>query len=290
MNVEFVNLPAPINRERSNRLPRPTKAQTSTIAAVTFLVLAATLYPARLDGQAIWLRTPLDRGTSIEFDKVSFSSDKTLSTFSLAYYFGTHLPLRRDLVLVGELPVATAKVSGGAFSNQALGNAYVGVEWQHTDALVWEFGARLPFSDNPVVNQAAALGLASDAADRLEAWANRAVAFQLTPNLIHRSRDGLFLRLRGGPSLFLPTGGATGDTEVIVTYGGQVGFQGDLIHLLGGVSGKIVTGSGGETFNHVAGSIGFDFNGLRPIAFIRVPFGDLEGVNAVYGIALSFGS
>ncbi len=269
---------------------RPKKVQTLTIAAFTFLVLAATLYPTRLDGQAIWLRTPLDRGTTIEFNKVAFSGDEQLTSFSMAYYFGTYVPIRRDLVLVGDLPVASAKTQGGAFSNQTLGNAYVGVEWQHTDALVWEFGARLPFSDNPAVNQAAALGLASDAADRLEAWADRAVSFQLAPNLIHRSRDGLFLRLRGGPSLFLPTGRATGDTEVIVAYGGQVGFEGDLIHLLGGVSGRVITGSGGETFNHVAGSIGFDFNGLRPIAFVRVPFGDLEGVNAVYGIALSFGS
>jgi hypothetical protein len=271
-------------------LSRLTNSGPSTIAAVIFLVLAAALYPTRLDGQSIWLRTPLDRGTTIEFDRVAFSGDKKLTTFSLAYYFGTHLPIRRDLVLVGELPIASAKVSGQAFSNQAVGNAYVGVEWQQTDALVWEIGARLPFGDNPFVNQAAALGLASDAADRLEAWADRAVSFQLAPNLIHRSRDGLFLRLRGGPSLFLPTGGATGDTEVIVGYGGQVGFEGDLIHLLGGVSGRVTTGSGGETFNHVVASIGFDFNGLRPIAFVRVPFGDLEEVNAVYGIALSFGS
>ena len=259
-------------------------------ALLTLVALAGSLCPRGVEAQAIWLRGPLDRGTTIEVDKVAFSEGPGVTTFSLAYYFGTNFPVRRDLVIVGEVPFATAKISGTVFSNSATGNPYVGVEWQQTEALVWEVGARLPLSQNPNVNRASGLGLASDAADRLEAWLDRAVTLHLVPNLVHRDRDGLFLRLRGGPSLFLPTGGATADSEVIVAYGGQVGYRGELVHLLGGVSGRVVTGGAGESFNHVAATVGFDLDGFRPSAFVRVPFGSLEGVSAVYGIALSFGS
>jgi hypothetical protein len=250
----------------------------------------AWLVPGETSAQAMWLRGPLERGTTIEVDKVAFSEDQGLSTFSLAFYFETRLPLRPDLQLVGEFPFTTAKFNGSPFSTQAIGNAYVGVEWEHTDLVVWEFGARIPLSDNPVVNGAAALGLASDAADRLEAWADRAVSFQLAPNLVHRGRDGLVLRLRGGPSLFLPTGNGSLGTELILAYGGQVGFEGDLVQLLGGVSGRVVTGSEGEAFNHAVARIAFELGGFRPAAFLRIPFGDLDGVDVVYGIGLSFGS
>ena len=259
------------------------------IAAFVVATMTGAVAPWCVEAQAIWVRSPLQRGTSIEVMKVDFREDQNLSTFSLAFYLGTSIPLRRRLQLVGELPYATAKLATSPFSMTAIGNPYVGIEWEHSDAVVWEVGVRIPIGDDPSFNTASALGLSGDAPDRLEAWADRAFSFQLTPNLIHRNRDGLVLRLRGGPSLFVPTGGASGDADLIVAYGGQVGYEGDLVQLLGGVSGRVVATSEGETFNHVVASVAFDLGGLRPVAILRIPFGDVEGVDA-YGIGLSIGS
>ncbi len=267
----------------------PTGLRRSGITAFVIMALAGPM-AVPLEGQAIWTRAPLERGTSIEFNKVLFSEGPDLSTFSLVAYLGTAVPVGRDLLLVGELPYATAKPAGTPFSRQASGNPYLGIEWGQSETLVWEFGVRLPVADNPSFSPAADLGLSSDAADRLEAWTDRAFSIQLAPNLVHRSRDGLVLRLRGGPSLFVPTRGATGEAELILGYAGQVGYEGDLIHVVGGVSGRVVATGFGQTFNHAVARIALDLGGFRPMATLRIPFGDLEGVDAVYGIGLTFGS
>ncbi|MFV1988797.1 MAG: hypothetical protein ACC682_16105 [Gemmatimonadota bacterium] len=253
------------------------------------LILLAGFTPSGAAAQSIWGGVPPGRGASIEVSKVAFSEDQGLSTFSLAYYFGARFPIRRDLQIVGELPFATAKTSNTPFSRQAIGNPYVGVEWEQSETVVWEAGLRLPLSDNPAFNNASILGLASDAADRLEAWFDRALSIQVAPNLIHRNRDGLVLRVRAGPSLFIPMGGARGNTELIVAYAGQVGYEGDLVQLLGGVSGRTITTGEALTYNHAVLNVAFDLGGFRPAAFVRVPFGDLKGVAAVYGIVFTFG-
>lgn len=256
--------------------------------AAAFIVMAPVLAvtASEVEAQAIWVRPPLERGTSIEVTKVDFRGEQNLSTFSLAYYAGTYLRLRRDLLLVGEVAFATSKIDGFPFSTQAVGNPYIGVEWGQSDAVVWELGVRLPLGDR--FNAASALGLSSDAADRLEAWADRAFSLQLTPNLIHRNRDGLVIRLRGGPSLLVPTGRGSDGADLIVAYGGQVGYEGDLVQLLGGVSGRVIATSEGETFNHAVASVAFNLGGLRPAVILRIPFGDVEGVDAIYGVALTF--
>jgi len=258
-------------------------------ATTLVLILLAGFAPSVATAQSVWGGVPPQRGASIEVSKVAFSEDQNLSTFSLAYYFGTRLAIRRDLQLVGELPFAVAKVSGSPFSQQAIGNPYVGIEWEQSETVVWEAGLRLPLSDNPSVNDGLILGLASDAADRFEAWFDRALSIQTAANLIHRNRDGLVLRARAGPSLFIPMGGGQGDTELLVAYAGQLGYEGDLVHLLGGVSGRVLATSEAQTFNHAVVNLAFDLGGFRPAAFVRFPFGELKGLTAVYGVVFTFG-
>ena len=231
--------------------------RTLRLAALWFLLLllGIPLLAGTASAQSVWLDRKIDRAVWLEVQKADFSKDylsfggfitpPPKTTFlTTNWYLSARWRVASLFVLRGEIPFVNAGESfpiGRGFetvtiSENQFGNPYVGVEIGRLGVSSFgEIGIRFPLVDDehPLSSE---FGTLTDY-DRFDAFSPNVWTFTAIAKVQLKSREGLLLHVRAGPSFFLPTESGP-DPELFGDYGAQIGYQGDRLTLLGGFTGR----------------------------------------------------
>ncbi|MFQ5771883.1 MAG: hypothetical protein ACE5HX_15215 [bacterium] len=154
--------------------------------------------------QPIWLEQSNYQSIALEVLKPKKDNTTFLSS---TFFLSLRLPVRDNLIFVGELPFAHGQQDFENIDTEAknkIGNIYLGFDLLRQDSLIFiEAGLRLPLVTSS--NIASIFGQLSDV-DRLEAFIPDVVTVFGTINFPYIFPSHLFFRLRSGPSLIISTG------------------------------------------------------------------------------------
>lgn len=254
----------------------------SYLAAAISAMSLATIVPASLPAQSIWLDRQHDKTIAVEVLIPNFSEENT-TTSAWATFLSLRAPLSKNLNLVGELPIAHNSFEFRFFgsriseSETAIGNPYLGLEIKGQDAPIFaEVGLRLPLA--PEENVGVLGGLYSDV-DRLEAFMPKMLPITAMLNFRQKTWGGMFLRLRGGASLLINTGAEENDfddTETFIGYSAQLGYESEPVSVIGGFTGRAnltqEDANYGERSVHQLGfAASFGLGNVRPGVHLRLP-------------------
>ncbi len=202
----------------------------SASAAVAIMAVAGAM-PAGGQAQSLWLDPQSDRAVSVEWLHPVFGG-LTDDVLNAATFVSFRYPLRSGLVLEGDIPLAYADVPD--VRQLVVGNPYLGVR-HAAGRFAAEIGVRLPLMvDNR--DEAQTVGLFADM-DRWEAFVERVVPVTIQANYTVDWPTGFTLRLRGGPSIWIPT---EEDGEAIVDYAVTGGYRGARVRIVAGLSGMLI--------------------------------------------------
>ncbi|MFW6084908.1 MAG: hypothetical protein ACODAA_06815 [Gemmatimonadota bacterium] len=252
------------------------------VLAAGFSLLPVATAPAA--AQTIWHDHTRPQSVWLELNHVEFEGEGSgFMTSSNA--IGGRYGLGDATAFTIEVPFGYADLDAPNESELGVGSPYLGVEYARSESFLLEAGLRLPFS---ATNNGAVAGFFGEFADRSEAYLDEVLTVHLIPNLVSTDENGLRTRLRGGPVIWVPTGG--GDPEVILDYGGTIGFEnggfgGDV-----GVTGWMIVSQGdldfGERTVFQAGAQAFRRlgDGGRVGILLRIPLDDeVENVDFSLG-------
>lgn len=268
----------------------------SRIMKMLVVASAAIIVPATAPAQSLWLDPSSDKLLALEILKPSFKGEENVSFPTAAYFLSYRTPLSENVRFVGELPFAHGDFGREAnfFSfrigpGSTFGNPYFGLELQRADSpLFAEIGMRAPLASDSQI-QAVTTGFSADF-DRMEAFVPNTVPFTGMLNFRQKSASGLTLRLRGGPSFLLGTKG--GDSEWLLGYSAQVGYETQPFSVNAGLTGRAnLSGEGdyGERSIHQLGlSANLGLGQFRPGVHFRMPLDKdtKEGLDYVVGVNL----
>lgn len=283
-----------------NRVP-------SFVPALALAAIVSPL-PGSLDAQSLWLEP--GRSTSVWLEVLRPETDEGFASLveleptfaSSAAFLGGRLPLTSAIGLVAEVPMAYADVEDGELpdeiSSTTLGNPYLGVELGAADAPLWfEVGVRAPLVSDESLGTP--LGLVTDFVNRGEAFLNDVVPVNAYANYLWRNGDGVAVRLRGGPSVWIPTedfvdveeGDFLSDPELLASYGAQLWYERPRYNLGAGLTGRAaLTDEGGfdeRTAHQAAASANVVFGRFVPGVQFRVPLDDDAFVDFMTGLQLA---
>ncbi len=222
--------------------------------------------------QSLWLDTAGDRLVAVEWLNPNFDGNDQSTFLTSVTFLSIRYRLDSALALEADIPVAHSGFSGADASETAIGNLYLGVVVGPTDQGVsGQLGVRLP--STPSDNESAqGVGVFTDI-DRWEAFAVDVVPLTFFANYAWRGPTGALVRLRGGPSVWIPTGG--GDTELLVDYAAQAGYEGERFRVLAGFSGSLIVTEDGDvserTFNELGAAANLRLGQVRPGIHLRFP-------------------
>lgn len=240
------------------------------------------------DAQTIWRDHTRPQSLWLELNHVEFEGEGS-GFLTSSNVLGGRYYLHDATALTAELPFAYADLDAPFDSEFGVGSPYLGVEYGPTERFLLEAGLRLPFS---ATNNGAAAGFLAEFADRSAAYLDEVLSVHVIPNLLSTYEGGFRTRLRGGPVVWIPTGG--GAPELFVDYGGSVGFEnagfgGDL-----GITGWMLVSGGDLNFVErtvfQAGAQAYRRlgNGGRLGVLLRIPLDDeVENVDFTVGVAAS---
>lgn len=243
---------------------------------------------AAADAQTIWHDHTRPQSLWLEFNHVEFEGEGS-GFLTSSNVLGGRYYLDDVTALTAELPFAYADLDTPFDSEFGVGSPYLGVEHSPTDRFLLEAGLRLPFS---ATNNGAAAGFFAEFADRSAAYLDEVLSVQVIPNLLTTYEGGFRTRLRGGPLVWIPTGG--GAPQLFIDYGGAVGFEnaqfgGDL-----GITGWMLISGGdldvGERTVFQVGAQAYRRlgSGGRLGVLLRIPLDDaVENVDFTLGVAAS---
>lgn len=262
------------------------------VTRVAFILSAGCLLPlvasATADAQTIWHDHTRPQSLWLEFNHAAFEGEGS-GFLTSSNAIGGRYYLDDVTAITAELPFAYADLDAPFDSELGVGSPYLGVEYGPTEKFLLEAGLRLPFS---ATNNGAAAGFFAEFADRSAAYLDEVLSVHVIPNLTSTYEGGFRTRLRGGPVLWIPTGG--GDPELFVDYGGSVGFEnagfgGDL-----GITGWMLVSRGdldfGERTIFQVGAQAYRRfgNGGRLGVLLRIPLDDaVENLDFTLGVAAS---
>lgn len=261
-----------------------TRGAIALFAGLLLLPVAA----ATADAQTIWHDHTRPQSFWLELNHVEFEGEGS-GFLTSSNSIGGRYTLDDATALTVELPFGYADVDAPDESEFGVGSPYLGVEYGPTESFLLEAGLRLPFS---ATNNGAAAGFFGEFADRSAAYLDEVLSVHLIPNLISTYESGFRTRLRGGPTVWIPTGG--GDVELFIDYGGTIGFEnagfgGDL-----GVTGLLLVSEGDLDFaERTLFQLGAQAyrrlgNGGRLGVLLRIPLDDeLENVDFILGVKAS---
>ena len=227
-------------------------------AIFTLLILASLPFAGQ--AQSIWLDEPTNTSqVGIELMIPSYD-DFNPEGAAFASYLYTHLPVSNKLALEFDVPVSHFS-DGGGESNFAIGNPYVGIEYQSSASTRWEFGVRAP----AVTEYENALITGFDV-ENYKVGPFIPDAFSIVTNVHHYTinTNGFGYKIGGGLEGLIPTEG-NGDSELYAKLYGQLLYAvDDHLTLGGGVNILgIATSSGGSfadrTVPNAALSASYDF-------------------------------
>ena len=269
------------------------------------MVTIVWLFGVPLFGQPIWLGVDNKSFIAVEVFKPTFKDDlfNEFTFISSAIFVSGRFSISENIMFVGELPIAYAKrkdvkivdpSTGQTLFEQSfdaetmIGSPYVGLELHKAGSnSFFEIVARLPVAQDNKGN-ASELGVAADF-DRFEAFVPDLTTLTGNLNYQRKNVSNVVLRLRGGASVFFPK---DSDTEVFLDYSGQIGFEGQQISLIGGITGiMIVTESdldlGERTVHHLGATAAINLGTVSPGVHFRIPIDDqLDNIDYVLGLNL----
>ena len=263
------------------------------------LFLLGTALP--VSAQSVWTTPPRHADQiSVEWLKPVFDDGNEVSLLTSSLVISAQAPLTDRLMLVGELPVATARfhsLSGfrdAETPSTSVGNPYFGLEVRSSDApLFLEMGFRPPTTDDPGF-WPSAIGSLTDL-NRLGAYTVNQLPFQLVGNYYYDlASSPLSARLRVGPEVFFPAGGDAPSTMVL-TYGGQGWYTApnERLRVGLGLTGRWNTGRnagfGESSLHHVTTTLQGTFGDFQPGVVVRLPLETSyrDAFNAVLGLTVT---
>lgn len=263
------------------------------VVALSAVILISLSVP--VSAQSIWLNQGQENKViAVEFLKPNFDGEDNTTFATSAIFLSARLPLSKRLVFVGELPFAHVGFEDFDDSQSAVGNPYVGLEIHNPDTPFFaELGLRAPLASNDVDKVGAlGVGLITDF-DRAEAYIPDVFTVLGRVNYHRTSASNIVFRLRGGPTLWLDTGDAIDETEFFLDYSAQVGYEGALISLIGGVTGRLIISEedldlGERTVHQLGAAASLNLGTVRPGVHVRFPLDDnlSQAIDFVYGIHL----
>ncbi|MGH7481890.1 MAG: methyltransferase family protein [Longimicrobiales bacterium] len=264
--------------------PRP-HSRTENIMRSVLLTLLGLLAVTPVAAQTLLHPDPDLPSLRLELMHPDLEGEEEIDLDDFAGFLTLNAGVSDRAVLVVDLPFAHSSFLDE--SSSGIGNPYVGLLFGAPARDVrFELGARLPIGQEEF---SLLLGQFSDI-QRLEAFIpDLAAAYAAVDWRNPLEDERLRLRLRGGPTLWLFTGGDESDAEMLIDYLGQLWYVSGPARLGGGLSGRFIAtgdeGDFGERSIHqldLAG--GYDFGVLEPGLQIRVPFDAFQEISSVIGV------
>lgn len=214
-------------------------------AAATAALLAAA--PAA--GQSLWTGLERPQGILLELHHPELAG-RAFGALSGVGFAGARLATSERLAFVADLPFAYADREGA--SDFAVGSPYLGIETRRDGGAFFEAGVRLPTAS---AEAGAFVGAATEIVDRPGAFSSEAFVVSAAGTWGGVSTTGVLHRVRVGPRFLIPEDG--GDVEVLIDYGGVIGFETARWGVEGGLNGWAVVTEDvdglGEATVHQAG-------------------------------------
>jgi hypothetical protein len=252
---------------------------------VLYILTLLTLVSREVQAQSMWVNQQQKGGLALEYLRPAFDGDDDFSLLTGVYVISVRAPMSGRMSLVGELPVVHVSFNNsflGDFSDDALGNPYIGVAMGSADSgTLVEIGAHLPLAGEG--DGGVSFGYFGDF-DRFEMYIPEAASLGLLLNHKRVSGSGTFSRLRVGPRAHIPTGSGDNDIEASLAYGFAGGFGNRDGTLTLGITGRwLMTNDGGTLGENTIHQATLDFSHrLGPIRAglqLRVPVdSDLDDV------------
>lgn len=247
--------------------------------------------PPAAGAQSLFLTQDDLSYVGFEVLRTQFDGSSDMSILTLTGYATVHYKIDPTVALVVELPYARYDPEGyGHQSTQ--GDFYIGLEQRAArSGPSFEFGVRLPTTSESK-GAAATVGIFSDL-NRWEAFLPK--VFSIVPAVNYRYVDaqGLGIRLRGAPSVDIPTEEG-GDAEVYGLYAIQFIYLGSGGEATLGVSGRILLTEddldfGQRSLHELDASVTLAGTKVRPGLQLRIPIDDdyQDFVDAVFGLQLT---
>lgn len=226
---------------------------------------------------------------ALEILKPDFDGSASTSLTTSVTSVFIRLPVGPRVLFVAEAPFAHLGTDFGG-SESAFGNPYLGLEVRAPAGRVFgEIGLRLPTAPG---NTASLVGSFTNP-DHLEAFAEDVLPVTAMLNYRFRGPSGFVTRWRVGPTVWIDAGQSRSESELVLAYSGQVGYENRALSLLGGLSGQLVVtedGNFGERSIHqMGGGLSVGSGSIRPGAQLRLPLdNDLtEVLDMVLGLSLA---
>jgi len=272
--------------------------------AILFATLQLT---TSLSAQPIWLEQTSGNSIAIEVLKPNFKGDDDFTFISSALFLSGRFSLGGNLIFVGEVPLAHANLddikivdpsTGETIfeldfeSETIIGNPYVGLQFHKPGSNIFtEIGGRIPVTPDDKFS-ASSIGASADF-DRLEAFASDLLAITGKINYHNKNASNLVIRLRGGPTVWIPTD--EGDTELLLDYSAQVGYEGQQVSVIGGLTGRLIVTEedldfGERTFHHLGASASLNLGTVSLGIHFRIPIDEdlSDSIDSVLGLNLVF--
>lgn len=130
--------------------------------------------------------------------------------------------------------------------------------------------------------------------DRFEAFTPEILTATAKINYRKKNVSNLFVRLRGGPALFLGTEEFGEDADVFLDYSAQMGYEGFLLYLIGGISGRFSATSddgaiGDRSIYQLGAAANLVLGNVRPGILFRLPLDEdlRDDLDLVLGLQMS---
>ncbi len=264
----------------------------SSVVVSVATLLVTTFLTSSLSAQSLWLDPSHERTIWLEVLKPVFEGDDNTTFTSSAFFFTLRLPIGKNVLFVGELPLAHAGIESGFGSDRsenAIGNPYFGLQTGGEAAPYFgEFGVRAPIASEEDAS-ASFIGIFSDI-DREEAFIPDLLLITGILNHRYQARSGFLVRLRGGIHVWIPTESG-GDSEAWLVYSGQAGYASEQFSIEGGFTGRysLTAGTGdfgGRTLHQFGFVARIGLGNVRPGVHMRLPLDqDLSDVlDFVFGL------
>jgi hypothetical protein len=251
-------------------------------------LLAVAVAP--LPGQSLWLDRRADEAVGLEILKPNFDGNANTSLVTSTLMLSGRHAVGGRVRFVWELPAA---IYGDDFQDEAtIGDPYLGLEIRSSTGRVFgELGVRAPLASEDK-DAARFTGMFTDL-DRWDAFAVHFVPLKALVNYRSVAATGLVARVGGGPAFWISTQSGT-DSEVMLHYNGQLGYESRQASMIAGVSGVAILSEsdvdlGERTLHQLGAAASFGAGRLRPGVQLRVPLdNDLTGIlDFVVGLHLT---
>ena len=260
----------------------------------SILLFSVLIIPVAGTAGSIWVEPRLGSEIRLEGFQPQFKR-ADFSTFSMIWFLSGNFEVNPKFRLVADIPYARFVDDVRGESTTTIGNPYVGMtQGSAHSGFMGEIGMRLPLAaDDEAASMHGAFG---DPVDRMEAFLPEIMSFVVGTSFSFRSTDGVGMRVRIAPIIWLDTGDTLNDgAEIYVRYSAQGTFLSGA-HLFGfGFSGRYLASEGnsgnfGDKSIHEFGIFAdLDFGRWRPSARIRLPLDDKMKQTFDPGFVLSLG-